>query len=257
MQLLYIINNDFMFQKFRLKINRITTGDVGKFNQETREAWLENVLSEIPKNYKILDAGAGESRYKKFCNHLDYTSQDFAEYDGVGDGSGIQKNSRNYNELDIISDISEIPVPDKHFDAIMCIEVIEHLPNPLDAIKEFRRILKKDGTLIITAPFASLTHYAPYHFSTGFNKYFYEHHLNDLDFQIEEITPNGNYFEFIAQEIRRLNGVSKKYANKTLNIFYRANLNITLHLLNIMTKRNLGSEELLNFGFNVVAKKIK
>ena len=98
------------------------TGTVGTTNSIFRENWLESVLNDIPKGMKILDAGAGESQYKKYCTHLDYVSQDFAEYDGTGDSKGIQKESRDYSNLDIVSDITSIPVSDNTFDVIMCIE---------------------------------------------------------------------------------------------------------------------------------------
>ena len=103
----------------------------------------------------------------KVIGHLKYTSQDIAKYDGQGDGLGLHTKTRDYSEIDIISDIANIPVDNDSFDAIMCIEVFEHLTDPLDALKEFKRILKSGGMLILTAPFNSLTHYAPYHFSTG------------------------------------------------------------------------------------------
>ena len=121
--------------------------------------------------------------------------------------------------MDIISDITNIPVDRGSFDAIMCIEVFEHLPNPVKAIEEFGRIVKTGGKLIITAPFCSFTHFAPFHFATGFNKYFYETHLKDNGFTIIEITPNGNYFEFLAQELRRLRYVAKLYSKKNINVF--------------------------------------
>ena len=101
---------------------------------------------------------------------------------------GIQKESRDYSNLDIVSDITSIPVSDNTFDVIMCIEVFEHLPNPIDALVELNRVLKPGGKLILTAPFASLTHYSPYHYATGFNKYFYEYHLNLLKHKSIEIT---------------------------------------------------------------------
>ena len=65
----------------------------GTQNQANRDAWVERTLANIPSRLRILDAGAGELRYKSFCAHLDYVSQDFAQYDGQGDGAGLQMGS--------------------------------------------------------------------------------------------------------------------------------------------------------------------
>ena len=54
---------------------------VGSYNETTRVNWIEKTLKKIPAGSKILDAGAGEQQFKKFCKHLEYVSQDFAEYD--------------------------------------------------------------------------------------------------------------------------------------------------------------------------------
>jgi len=238
------------------KINELITGKVGTNNGINRDEWIKNQLSNLKEGSSILDAGAGEGKYKKFCGHLNYISQDIAEYDGSGDGTGIQTKQRNYEKLDIVSDIVDIPVSDDNFDNVMCIEVIEHVPNPIEAIKEIHRILKKGGNLILTAPFNSLTHYAPYHYSTGFNRYYYQHHLENLGFEIEEITPNGNYFEYLAQEVRRIKNVGVEYSSKNINIFYKIGLYIVLALLGNLSKNDHGSHELLNFGYFVKAKKI-
>ena len=114
----------------------------GRKNKSTRDAWLERALAQIPEGSKILDAGAGELRYKKFCAHLDYVSQDFGQYDGKGDSTGLQTSQWDNTKLDIVSDITNIPVSDASFDAVMCIEVLEHIPEPILAIKEFSRILR-------------------------------------------------------------------------------------------------------------------
>lgn len=132
---------------------------VGKSNKSNRDEWLKETLNKIPQGSRILDAGAGELQYKPLCGHLDYVSQDFAQYDGIGDDKGFQMGSWDQSKLDIISDITEIPEDDGSFDAIMCVEVFEHLPEPLKAIGEFSRLLKSGGHLVITAPFCSLTHF--------------------------------------------------------------------------------------------------
>ena len=139
---------------------------VGMKNEQTREMWIEKTLKEIAKGQRILDAGAGQLKHKAFCSHLNYVSQDFAQYDGTGDGKGLQTDSWDTSKIDIVSDIIDIPEPNEAFDVIMCTEVFEHLVNPVLAIKEFARLLKPKGKMILTAPFCSLTHFAPYHFAS-------------------------------------------------------------------------------------------
>ena len=231
---------------------------VGTLNEKTRVDWIVKTLKKIPKGYKILDAGAGEQQFKIFCSHLKYVSQDFAKYDGEGDKRGLQTKIWDNSNLDIISDITSIPVQNSSFDAILCTEVFEHLPEPLLALKEFSRIIKKEGYLIITSPFCSLTHFAPYHFYSGFNRYFYKTHLPKFGFKIIEIKTNGNFFEYLAQEIRRIPQVKKMYINSfKRNIFETLAHKITLYFLDRWSKRDRGSDELLCFGYHVFAKKVK
>jgi ubiquinone/menaquinone biosynthesis C-methylase UbiE len=226
---------------------------VGTTNESARLIWLQAALAKIPSGNRILDAGAGELNQKKFCPHLNYVSQDFAQYEGVGDGKGLQTKKWDNSKLDIISDITAIPESDASFDAIMCIEVFEHLPDPLMAIKEFSRLLRKDGILILTAPFCSLTHFAPYHFSTGFNRYYYEKHLADNSFKIVEIVQNGNYFEYIAQEIRRIPNVAHRYSGVKLTLSERIRLRRVLNTLSRLSIKDKQSDELLCFGYHIKA----
>jgi ubiquinone/menaquinone biosynthesis C-methylase UbiE len=209
---------------------------VGISNESVRVDWLEKTLTKVPTGSRILDAGAGELQFKKFCKHLDYVAQDFAQYDGQGDTKGLQMGIWDQTKLDIICDITEIPEPEASFDAILCVEVFEHLPNPVLALKEFSRLLKPGGQLIITAPFCSLTHFAPYHFATGFNSYFYENHLKAYGFEIIELSRNGNYFEYLAQEVHRIPQMAKKYANLQLNKLERLAFKILFGLHVIAVK---------------------
>lgn len=228
---------------------------VGVANESTRERWLERTLASIPAGARILDAGAGTQRNRKFCTHLNYVSQDVGVYDGKGDAAGLQTGAFNYGALDIVSDISSIPEVDASFDAIMCTEVLEHLPDPVSAVKEFARLLKPDGYLIITAPFCSLTHFAPFHFCTGFNTYWYEKHLPEHHFSITEIAANGNFYEYLAQEIYRVRSVSSRYSNDRPKLFERAGMYIVQRMLLRFSRKDSKSSELLCFGYHVLARK--
>ena len=237
---------------FKSKLKQIT---VGSLNEISRITWLEKVLREIPAGSKILDAGAGEQPFKSFCNHLQYVSQDFAQYSPEKLDSGLQMQNWDYGQLDIISDIASIPQEKESFDAIMCTEVLEHIINPRETIAEFSRLLKSEGYLIITAPFCSLTHFAPYHFYSGFNKFFYEEELNNNGFHNIEIITNGSYFDYLAQEMNRLPFMSTKYSNININKKESKTISQLKLLLQKLSDNDSNSSELLCFGYHIRARK--
>ena len=228
---------------------------VGTTNEAVRVKWIEETLKKIPKNLTILDAGAGESPFKKYCTHLNYIAQDFGQYTGEG-RVGLQTGAWDNSKLDIISDITSIPLADSSIDVILCTEVLEHIADPIAALKEFNRLAKQGAYLIITAPFASLTHFAPFHFSSGLSRFFYEKHLPDNEFTITKLEFNGNYFEFIAQENRRVKRMALKYSGKKLNIFEKIILHLNLYMLQNLSKKDTGSSEMLCYGIHVIARKI-
>ena len=230
---------------------------VGRANESTRHAWVQRQLKRLPAGSRLLDAGAGEQRYRPSCAHLKYVAQDFNRYDGRGDGSGLQSASWDpaNARADLVGDIASIPAPDASFDAVLCTEVFEHLPDPLAALREFSRLLRPGGQLILTAPFCSLTHMAPFHFASGFNRYFYSTHLPAHGFEVVEIQENGNFFEYLAQELRRLRGVSARYAQDVLDEAELGALHTLLTALQRFSGKDVGSKELLCFGYHVIARK--
>ncbi len=182
-------------------------------NEEIRSEWLVHVLAAIPAKQRILDAGAGELRNKPLCRHLSYVSQDVCQYEGTGDKQGLQMGEWDTSQIDLVCDIVAIPEPDASFDVILCSEVLEHLPDALKAIDEFERLLKPGGQLILTAPFASLVHFAPYHYASGFSRYWYEYHLPQRNFEIQSLMPNGDWFAYLKQEVFRLPSMARRYGD--------------------------------------------
>ena len=193
-------------------------------NDINRKAWLEKTLGALPAGQRILDAGAGELDNKVFCGHLDYLSQDFCQYEGAGDGRGLQTEKWDVSRIDLVCDITSIPEDDASFDAILCSEVLEHVPNPVRTLEEFSRLLKPGGRLILTAPFSSLVHFAPYHFCSGFSRYWYEHHLPECGFSIVEMTANGDWFAYCQQELMRMGGMARKYGDWAWPLAYMLGL---------------------------------
>jgi SAM-dependent methyltransferase len=172
------------------------------FNQADRDLWVAQQAATIPSGARVLDIGAGSCLYRKLFTHCVYETHDFAQLPADALFAGV-----GYGRIDYVSDITAIPVPDATFDAALCTEVLEHVPDPVAAVKEFSRLLKPGGTLILTAPLGSGIHQAPYHFYGGFTPYWYERYLAEAGFEEIRVEPNGGFFRFYGQESQRLNAM--------------------------------------------------
>jgi SAM-dependent methyltransferase len=228
-------------------------------NHAARDQWIETTLRALPEGSSLLDVGAGECAYKPFCDHLEYLSQDIAEYDGTGDGVGLHTGRWDTSRLDFICDLYDIP-EDRQFDTVFCSEVLEHVVDPVRALETMARLTKPGGQVIITAPFNSLTHFAPYHYCTGFSQYFYRVHFERLGFEIKELTANGGYFDMMDQELGRMRRVRKNFKAGlrdpiTPLIMMIARLNARLIARFDGPRMARRSSELQTFGWHVVARK--
>ncbi len=119
----------------------------GMLQDEANKERIEITINSIPVDVKsIADIGCGNG---VFINTLLDRKLNF---DILGiDRSNTALKYVNGNKL--LSDISNIPLPDKSYDCITCLEVLEHLPVNLydKAISELCRISKK--YIIISVPF--------------------------------------------------------------------------------------------------------
>ncbi len=82
-----------------------------------------------------------------------------------------------YAAIDYVCDITQIPVEPATFDVVLCTEVLEHHPEPINVVAELARVLKPGGVLLLTAPLGSGIHQEPYHFYGGYTPFWYRRFL--------------------------------------------------------------------------------
>ena len=187
-----------------MQINRVVA--VG--NETYRHNWVAiNVgwaASQFP-NGDLLDVGAGLSPYKPVVQStgLSYKSHDFSGYIPSSSAVGLQDKSWSYPEHDFVCDINEIP--DVGFsNVILCTEVLEHVPDPVRAFEHIAKLIKPDGILILTVPFLSLMHQAPFWFQSGLSPFWFHKWCEVNRLEIVELTVQGDFVDLMSQEVFRL-----------------------------------------------------
>lgn len=103
----------------------------------------------IKKGDNVLDLGCGNGRYYNIIKEKG------AEYLGVDNSVELIKIAQQkYPEADFMAmDALKTIFPDFHFDKVVSIAVLHHIPSNqfrLDFMREARRILKTNGLLILT-----------------------------------------------------------------------------------------------------------
>jgi SAM-dependent methyltransferase len=179
-------------------------------NLNERTDWVKAQIQSLPNDCILLDAGCGSQQFRKFASHLSYKAQDFGQYTidekkTIRAKSGLlgSGESSKYRDLDYIGNIWEIDEKDATFDAILCTEVFEHIPYPIETLKEFSRLLKPSGKLILTAPSNCLRHKDPYFYYSGFSDRWYEMFLEVNGFTIDAIEPVGDYYSWLGNMTAR------------------------------------------------------
>jgi len=167
------------------------------FNVVRRDRWITEQAMKLPAGTRVLDVGAGSCHYRGQFAHCEYYTQDLAPL------RGDQLRDGEYGQIDYVSDLAAIPVPDSSFGAVLCAEVLEHHPEPIAVVKELARILKPGGRLILTAPLGSGIHQEPYHYYGGYTPWWYERFLKEAGFDNIKIESNEGSFRFFSQETIR------------------------------------------------------
>ena len=152
------------------------------------------------KNKKVIDLGCG--------NGLDLLQLRLYTEEG-GEVTGIDKNANllkeakrnisktNYKNVQLIhADAENIPFEDGYFDAIRVERVFQHLENPMRVMQEIKRVLKRNGQLVlIETDWASLSMFT--------NNYEIENKI--ISHLIYKYTSNGMASRLLVEYLEHIN----------------------------------------------------
>lgn len=143
-------------------------------------------------NGRVLDVGAGASPWKSLMGReVDYRGIDTvaAGEFGMDNNPGITYYSGN-----------RFPCTDDSFDAALCTEVLEHVPDADALMGEIARVLRPGGTLVITVPWSARLHHIPHDYAR-YSRFGLASLLERHGFDIVSLLPRGNDFAAIANKM--------------------------------------------------------
>jgi len=125
---------------------------------------------KIKPGQLILDAGCGSGRHLRAARDrpgskvvgVDLNWEDLCccrdHLSACGDQEDLKNSPQKEGDgesrpfLVVKSTVTNLPFPDESFDAVICAEVLEHIPESQRAIRELVRVLKPQGRLAISVP---------------------------------------------------------------------------------------------------------
>jgi SAM-dependent methyltransferase len=154
-----------------------------------REALLP--LLQEHANGRLIDVGCG---VMPFRSHLEPLVECY---------HGLDLYPRS-GQIALIGDVQDMSmISDASYDTSICLEVLEHLPDPFLAVAEIFRILRPGGVLIGSVPHLSRLHEEPHDY------YRYTRHglrviLERAGFDVDTIKSRGGICSFLGHQISTL-----------------------------------------------------
>jgi SAM-dependent methyltransferase len=176
---------------------KILPGRVGERLDISRSSvtkYMREVAPQFPAGSLVLDAGAGDCRYRPLFAGRRYLGVDAA----VGKGF-------HYGGLDALADLGALPFRDGTFDGALCMNVLEHVRQPEACLKEIYRVLKREGFVYVMVPLFAREHQMPHDYFR-YTSYGIRYLLERCGFAVEYVRPVGGYFLVLANCLSRASG---------------------------------------------------
>jgi 2-polyprenyl-3-methyl-5-hydroxy-6-metoxy-1,4-benzoquinol methylase len=137
---------------------------------------------------KLIDLGCGTAPF------WSAVVEQVESYDGVDLWPRSDK-------VTLAGDIQRLDmIKDSSYDSAICIEVLEHLPEPQRAVMTIQRILKPGGVAVISVPHLSRLHDLPYDYFR-FTEYGLRYLLAQAGLEVVSIEPKGGLLTFLAHQL--------------------------------------------------------
>lgn len=153
------------------------------------DAFFQEQVTNLPNGTRILDLGGNKKGQR-----------------GAFDLSGFEVDVTVMNIVldkgaDVQADGVSLPFVEGSFDAVICAEVLEHVPYPAQVLSEIYRVLGTDGALIATVPFNFRIHGDPYDYGR-YTDTFWVDNLSAIGFSKIDLQRQGAFWSVWVDMLR-------------------------------------------------------
>ena len=152
---------------------------------------VRSFAASLAPGARVLDVGAGSGHYRPLFAGRDYLAVD----------RGYEQQDRR--GLSLVADIGAIPLADGTVDHALCMEVLEHLRDPLPVLREIRRVVRPGGDVLVSTPLCLGEHMQPYDFQR-YTRYALDAMFVEAGFVVLSIRPRGGFFTLLAYLLARV-----------------------------------------------------
>ncbi len=144
-------------------------------------ASIEKVMPYI--HGKLLDIGCGQKPYREIIG------SSCTEYIGLENINSLH----NLARVEVIGDALNLPFPERTFNTVVSFQVMEHIPEPEQFLREIFRVLVPGGYAIITTPFMWGEHEIPHDYFR-YTRYGLEYLVIKTGFEVVSIEPQSKFW---------------------------------------------------------------
>jgi SAM-dependent methyltransferase len=129
----------------------------------TKSSWIHRIKAKMVQDYRTRNS---RQCFQRIFNQA--TDQSLCLSIGGGPNRThpalVNLNIGPFPNVDVVADAHQLPYADNSVDALYGEAVLEHLHNPVRAVKEMCRVLKKGGEVFSVIPFLQAYHGYPFHY---------------------------------------------------------------------------------------------
>lgn len=177
------------YQGLRDRIPRALRRYVMHFESSMEDA-VAAFGASLPVGARLLDAGAGEGKYKPYFANQRYCGVDL----GVGDAGW------DYTRLDVVGDLASLPFTAGTFEGSLSAVTLEHVRDPARVLSELARVLTPGGRLLLIVPLEWEEHQQPRDYFR-YTRHGLEYLLQQAGFAELSIQPVGGFFRLLSRRL--------------------------------------------------------